>query len=135
MEKEVRRFLEAEEAANEVLVALKALYAEVESYKTAKDQLDAVRNRLAEFIDSTERLLIKSHEIVGILKEIGGPEILDMLKKIEIKMIDGQEVIHSIINNESEKIEKKLKKMEKLIYVPLISSIIAVILGIILLLK
>ena len=124
MEKEAEKFMQAEETAVRLVETLKQLHAEATSYQTATKELDTVRQRLLNLIESTERIASGSHEIIKILKEIGGPEILTRLAKIENKSTEE-------FANQS----KGMNKLKTLIIVTLTSSITAVIIGIIALLR
>lgn len=120
MEKEAQKFLEAEEVAVKLVETLKQLHTEATSYQTATKELDTVRQRLLNLIESTERIVGGSHEVIKILKEIGGPEILNRLTKI---------------GNISTEELKGIEKLKTLIIVTLASSITAIIIGIIALLR
>ncbi len=124
MEKEVQKFIEAEETAEKLVQTLKQLHTEATSYKTATKELYAVRQRLIGLIDSTEKIAIDSHEVVKILTEIGGPEILNRLNNIKNKS-----------NEEFAKQAKGLGKLKTLLIIALSSSVTAVIIGLITLLK
>jgi len=124
LEEEAKKFLDAEETANNILESLKKLQAEAAHYQTAKDDLEVVRQQLVNLINSTEKVVNGSHKVVQILKEIGGPEILDKIDKLENK---------SNANFEGQL--KTLEKLKTLIIVCMISSLIAVIIGILVLLK
>lgn len=124
MEKEAAKFLQAEETAVRLVETLKQLHTEATSYQTATKELDAVRQRLLSLIESTEKIVASSHEVIKILKEIGGSEILNRLSKIENKSAEE-------FNNQS----KSLDKLKTLIIVTLASSITAIIIGIIALLR
>lgn len=124
MEKEVQKFLEAEKTAEKLVQTLKQLHTEATSYKTATKELDAVRQRLIGLIDSTEKIAHDSHEVIKILTEIGGPEILKKLQNIENKSTE-----------EFSKQSKGLEKLKTLLIIALASSVTAVIIGLITLLK
>jgi len=124
MEKEAEKFLQAEETAVKLVETLKQLHTEATSYQTATKELDAVRQRLIELIESTEKIASDSHEIIRTLKEIGGPEILNRITKVGDK-----------INEEFVKQSKAMDKLKVLIIVTLASSIIAVITGLLALLR
>lgn len=83
METETQKFMEAEETAEKLVHTLQALHSEATSYQTATKELDTVRQQLLELIESTEKVLIDSHESIKVLKDIGGPEILSKLEQIE----------------------------------------------------
>lgn len=120
MEKEAERFLQAEETAEKLVETLKQLHTEATSYQSATRELDTVRQRLLDLIESTKKVVNGSHEVVKILKEIGGPEILDRLMRLEDKS-----------TGEFAKQSKSLEKLKTLIIVTLASSITAIIIGII----
>lgn len=124
MEKEVQEFLGAEETAEKLVQTLKKLHTEATSYQTATKELDTVRQRLINLIESTEKVVNSSHEVVKILKGIGGPEILNRLMKLEDKS-----------SEEFAKQSKSLEKLKTLIIVAITSSIIVIIIGIIALLR
>ena len=157
MEKDAEKFLEAEETAIKLVDSLKKLQGEALSYQTASQELDTVRRRLLELIESTERVTIGSHAIIKILQEVGGPEILNRLSGLEKRLNDSTEKlikynqetikrIESTIEPEllsklsklEENLSKKIidqhediKKQKLLISITLISSIIGIVLGII----
>lgn len=83
MEQDTQKFLEAEKKADELVETLKKLKSEVESYDTASKELNIVREDLEKFLTSTKEIADDSHEALNTIKSIGGPEILDRLKKIE----------------------------------------------------
>lgn len=124
MEKEVQDFLEADETAEKLVQTLKKLHTEATSYQTATKELDTVRQRLINLIESTEKVVNGSHEVVKILKGIGAPEILNRLIKLEDKS-----------SEEFAKQSKSLEKLKTLIMVAITSSIIAIGIGIIALLR
>ncbi len=124
MEKEVQEFLGAEETAEKLVQTLKKLHTEATSYQTATKELDTVRQRLISLIESTEKVVNGSHEVVKILKEIGGPEILNRLMKLEDKS-----------SGEFAKQSKSLERLKALIVLAITSSIIAIVVGIIALLR
>lgn len=153
MEKEVQKFLQAEETAEKLLQTLKQLHAETTSYQTATKELETVRQRLIGLIESIERVANGSHEAIKILKEIGGPEILSRLTMMEngltkesLKVLKGVEELKAKtsekitmmeykVSSEAVKQLESLKKLKTLIMATLASSIIASIIGIIALLR
>ena len=86
MEKEAEKFLKAEETANKLVETLKQLHKEANSYQTATKQLDDVRQKLLSLIESSEKVVNGSHEVIKILKEIGGPEILNKIGEVKDKI-------------------------------------------------
>jgi hypothetical protein len=124
MEQEAQKFLEAEETAQNLVNTLKQLHNEAISYQTATKELDTIRQRLLNLIESTEKVASGSHEVVKILKEIGGPEIMSRLTELRNKT-----------NEEFANQSKSLKKLRTLIMATLISSVIAIIIGVIAILR
>lgn len=140
MEKETQEFLKAEEAAQKLVQTLEKLQAEGASYQTASEELDKVRIRLVNLIQSTEEVVKGSREIVGVLKKIGGPEILDRLtglkeqcgqefarqsetldRLIELQEECGQELVIQ---------SRGLKILNRLVMIAIASSATGVVLGI-----
>ena len=119
-QQEGQRFLQAEETVEKLAQTLKQLQTEAASYAGARQELDSVRTRLLGLIDSTEQLTVASHGIIKVLREIGAPQIMDRLLRIE--------------NQSTEEFtaqSKHLGKLKSLIVITLVSSVIAVILAIV----
>lgn len=135
MEKEAEKFLQAEETAVKLVETLKQLHTEATSYQTATKELDAVRQRLLNLIESTERVANGSQEVIKILKEIGGPEILNRLAQVENELTEELAQVENKLTEEFAKQSKGMDKLKILIIVTLASSITAVIIGIITLLR
>ncbi len=124
MEKETQQFLKAEETAGKLVQTLEKLRTESASYQTASEELDKVRGRLVNLIQSTEEVVRGSHEIVGVLKKIGGPEILDRLTRLKEQC--GQEfTIQS----------RGLRILNRLLMMAIASSVAGVVLGVIALIR
>ncbi len=119
MEKETQQFLKAEETAGKLVQTLEKLQAEGTSYQTASEELNKVRGRLVNLIQSTEEVVKGSHEIVGVLKEIGGPEILDRLTRLKEQHAQ-ERAIHS----------KGLRILNRLVMIAIAGSMAGVVLGI-----
>jgi predicted alternative tryptophan synthase beta-subunit len=150
MDKEVQKFLEAEETAVKLVETLKLLYNEATSYQTATKELDKVRQRLLSLIESSERIVDGSHQIIKILKEIGGPEILNRILELENKLTSDFVILKEIgqteIPDRFKELENKfivefvkqvegINKLKTMIIVTLASSITAVAIGVIALLR
>jgi len=120
MEEGAQKFLKAEETAENLVKTLKQLHTEAESYQAAGKELDAVRKRLLELIQSTQDVAKGSYEIISLLKEIGGPEILNRINQMEKKSRDQYLVQNS-----------KLRGLKVLISITLVSSIIAIVVGVV----
>lgn len=76
MAQEAHKFLEAEQSAEHLVQTLTELKNEAVSYKASTKELDAVRQKLVSLIDSIQAIAKDTHEVVKIVKAIGGPEIL-----------------------------------------------------------
>jgi predicted alternative tryptophan synthase beta-subunit len=150
MDKEVQKFLEAEETAVKLVETLKLLHNEATSYQTATKELDKVRQRLLSLIESSERIVDGSHQIIKILKEIGGPEILNRILELENKLTSDFVILKEIgqteIPDRFKELENKfivefvkqmegINKLKTMIIVTLASSITAVAIGVIALLR
>ncbi len=134
MEKEAEKFLQAEKTASELVQTLKQLQNEATSYKNAVKELDDVRQRLVKLIESTEKTANDTYQIIKLLKEIGAPEILKRIddgrsqnEKLSSKLFETMNGFNKQLN--------KIEKLKKLILFTLASSVIAILLGLILLLK
>lgn len=123
MEKDAEKFLQAEETAVQLVETLTKLHNEATSYQNATNELDIVRQELLNLINSTEKIVSGSQEVINVLKEIG-PKILDRITDIENKL-----------NEESTRLSKGINNLKILIITVLASSTIAVIIGIIALLR
>lgn len=124
MEKDTQEFLKAEEAAGKLVQTLEKLKAEGVSYQTASEELDKVRGRLVSLIKSTEEVVKGSHEIVGVLKRIGGPEILDRLTRLKEQRAQ-EFTIHS----------RSLRILNRLVIIAIAGSMAGVVLGVIALIR
>ncbi len=89
MSQEAERFLQAEKSAQDVLEALSSLEQEAVSYKTSTKELHAVRQDLVGLIDSIQAVADDTHEVVKLIKAIGGPEILERVERLKILSIIG----------------------------------------------
>jgi len=124
MEKETQEFLKAEETAQKLVQTLEKLQVEGASYQTASEELDKVRIRLVNLIQSTEEVVKGSHEIVGVLKKIGGPEILDRLTRLK-EQYSQEFAIQS----------RGLKILNRLVMIAIAGSVAGVVLGVIALVR
>ena len=145
MEKETQEFLKAEEAARKLVQTLEKLQAEGVSYQTASEELDKVRGRLVNLIQSTEEVVKGSREIIGVLKKIGGPEILDRLTRLKEQCAQEferqSETLDRLIGLQERYGHKLaipsrgLKKLHKLVRIAIGCSVAGVVLGIVALVR
>lgn len=86
MEKDVEKFLQAEESAEKLIQTLEKLQTEAKSYQGATNELGIARDKLLELIESTKDVVSNSYEVIKTLKDIGGPEIFKRFDKIENRL-------------------------------------------------
>jgi predicted nuclease with TOPRIM domain len=122
-----------EKDANELVNNIKSLDVAVRSYKTAKESLEDIKSKLENFIDSTNELSHKSHQVINKLIDIGSAELENQLNSILKQIQDDSAKINKRLDY-SEKLEKKKTKM---VFVFLISgfSIISILQVLVLVLK
>jgi hypothetical protein len=124
MSKEADNFLRAEQSAQALVEALTQLKTETISYKTSTTELDAVRRKLVGLIDSVQAVAKGSHEVVRILKEVGGPEILRSIDGLS-KILDEKSLGHS----------RQVERLKIFVIVALSTSILSLVGIVILLLR
>jgi len=97
---------------------------ETVAYKNSTGQLNDVRDRLSSFIDKTERISQDTHELIKVLKEIGGPEILGAIGSVsdDVKAMTASSA-------------QQHKRIKLLITATLVSSIVGLLFGLLLLLR
>ncbi len=83
MENEVERFLNAEQTAVKLVETLKHLQKEAQNYDTAAQDLESVRQQLITLIDTTKEICEISYNAIKTLREINGPEIITKLGHVE----------------------------------------------------
>jgi len=86
MEEDNRKFLDAEQTAEKLVETLRGLQDEALSYQTASKELDDVKRSLMILIETTQQVVVDSHECVKVLRDIGGPEILNQLGEIDNRL-------------------------------------------------
>ena len=99
MEKDVEKFLQAEESAEKLIKTLEKLQDEAKSYQGATNELGIARDKLLELIESTKDVVSNSYEVIKTLKDIGGPEIFNRFDKIENKLEETSNKQSSRIKN------------------------------------
>ena len=104
------KFLKAEQSAVDLVNTLQKLQSEVNSYDTAKNELNNVREDLRRFINSSQEIALRTNEAVRILKEIGGPEIFKKLDAIFQKMRDDNEINAKKLDEIPKKLDEISKK-------------------------
>lgn len=81
------KFLELEGEAEKLVKVLTELRSEVNSYKTAGQELEKVREKLVKFISDGAEMTQETYKVVKLLQEAGGPAIFDALSKIRVLVI------------------------------------------------
>lgn len=110
MEKDVEKFLQAEESAEKLIQTLEKLQTEAKSYKGATNELGIARDKLLELIESTKDVVSNSYEVIKTLKDIGGPEIFKRFTKLEKKLDGSKKSIENSLDERFTKIENKLEE-------------------------
>jgi len=110
MEKDVEKFLQAEESAEKLIQTLEKLQKEAKSYQGATNELGIARDKLLELIESTKDVVSNSYEVIKTLKDIGGPEIFERFTKLEGKLDESAKNIDNSLNEKFTKIENKLEE-------------------------
>jgi len=110
MEKDVEKFLQAEESAEKLIQTLEKLQIEAKSYQGATNELGIARDKLLELIESTKNVVSNSYEVIKTLKDIGGPEIFERFTKLESKLDESAKSIENSLNERFTKIENKLEE-------------------------
>ena len=83
MDEGARKFLEAEERANQLVEALQKLYEEVNSYQETSRTFQTVREELVNLIVNLKEIVIGNQEISRLLGEINAQDILEKLMNLE----------------------------------------------------
>lgn len=110
MEKDVEKFLQAEESAEKLIQTLEKLQTEAKSYQGATNELGIARDKLLELIESTKDVVSNSYEVIKTLKDIGGPEIFKRFTKLEKKLDGSTKSIENSLDERFTKIENKLEE-------------------------
>lgn len=71
-----------QEQAQELVSNLGELYKQVESYQSAKDELQKASSRILDLVESTKQLSEESHQIIKATNQIGSAKILEKLTEI-----------------------------------------------------
>ena len=104
------KFLQAERSAEQLVNALNELKKETISYKTSKEELEKVGQRLILLIDKFEAIAKDTSETIITVKSIGGPEIL---KSVDLAKDGIKDEIKSTSSEMKDFIEAKNKGMLK----------------------
>jgi len=110
MEKDIEKFLQAEESTEKLIQTLEKLQTEAKSYQGATNELGIARDKLLELIESTKDVVSNSYEVIKTLKDIGGPEIFDRFTKLESKLDESAKSIGNSLDEKFTKIENKLEE-------------------------
>ncbi len=130
MEKDVEKFLQAEESAEKLIQTLEKLQTEAKSYQGATNELGIARDKLLELIESTKDVVSNSYEVIKTLKDIGGPEIFDRFTKVENKLDEGSKNIENKLEEAFNKQSSRIKNLKLFIIILLLISL-AIIAGLV----
>jgi len=111
MEKDVEKFLQAEESAEKLIQTLEKLQKEAKSYQGATNELGIARDKLLELIESTKDVVSNSYEVIKTLKDIGGPEIFKRFTKLESKLDGSAKSIEDSLDERFTKMENKMEEI------------------------
>jgi len=75
-----KEILDIEGTAQKLTKNLEALYEQVGSYKTAKEELEKTREDLSKLIEKTQLLTEGAYETIEKINKIGAANILDKIK-------------------------------------------------------
>ena len=81
-DKSTGSFLDAEQAAKELLAALEALKTETEGYINAERSLRESGERIAAMAGRLEELSLRSADALDVVRSAGGPQIVEELRAI-----------------------------------------------------
>ena len=108
MEKDIEKFLQAEESAEKLIQTLEKLQTEAKSYQGATSELGVARDKLLELIEATKDVVSNSYEVIKTLKDIGGPEIFERFTKLENKLDESAKSIEDRLDEGSIKIQNQI---------------------------
>lgn len=83
------RFLDAEQAAAQLVIALEGLKEEAEGYANAEQSLRESGERLVRLAERIEELATRSAEALEVVRSVGGPQIVKELRAI-LPMLENQ---------------------------------------------
>lgn len=135
MAEETERFLEAEKRAEELVDTLNKLHQEIQSYQSATDLLNSVREKLVGFINASQDIVKDSHEVILLLKSIGGPEIIEKINGVSNEVVQGSSKSIKLSNMLADKVTNESNKLKVLLFVTISLSSLSLIIGILALLK
>lgn len=100
MSKSSEKFLEAEKTALELAATLSALKEQMRSYEEAAYELNLARQRLVEFVSTSEQIAENTKKAVEVISSIGGPEIFAKLDGVSADLAKGFDDVLAKISTE-----------------------------------
>jgi ABC-type transporter Mla subunit MlaD len=91
-------FLDMHKEAEELVSSLKKLNAEVRSYKSSKEQLEDLNNKLSGFIEETMKLTEKSAKVIENTANLTPTKIDNKVEDIRKRLDKFEELINKTID-------------------------------------
>lgn len=108
-DKSTGSFLDAEEAAKELVAALEALKTETEGYINAERSLRESGERIAAMAGRLEELSLRSADALNVVKSAGGPQIVEELRGISPVLQTQSEILAEYGESLSAQAEKSAR--------------------------
>lgn len=134
MSQEADKFLHAEQSAQELLQSLEQLKNVANSYKTSTHELDAVKQKVSELIDSFSPVIKGTHDVVVALKSTG-PEILDKLGSISAQLANEAKTTRIELQQSVGSLSEQFDRLKLLVIIGLSVASLSVIGIVVLLLR
>ena len=111
-----KKFLEIEQKAGELVNTLEKMIESAGSYKSARDELDRVREESITLIQSTNEASLTNQEIIARLREIDATEMIVKIKRLDERFYEkNQELIELIKNIDADEILNSIDEKSKAI--------------------
>ena len=93
-----KKFLEAEELANELVQQLESLKKESGSYKNANNILETTQEKLAELILTFTNVVSEEKRLIETIKEIGTEKVISTIIETKDSLSENQQKFVSLTN-------------------------------------
>ncbi len=135
MEDPREKFLQAEAQAEQLVNQLTELKQKAEGHARAEKSLADVRDSLVSMIDEISASSETVRSVVSKLGEIGTPEILEVLGKVQEGISEASTQMADDHDRLSEEMGARLARLERFVWGTLGASMILVILSVIILIR